>query len=93
VYDLSRGYNRLVRFRLSWEDDHLAVLSGASDDKLDPDVHRLIVRLVREAAARQLNEDGLKLTLRRIEKRALESDVAADDPGILDVDDDGAVAS
>ena len=91
VYDLGKGYNRLVRFRLSWEDDHLAVLSGAADGKLDADVHRLIVRLVRQAAPRQLSEDALKLTLRRIERRAEESDVGADQPGVLD--DESSAAS
>lgn len=87
VYDPGQGYNRLVRFRLSWEDDHLAVLTGTTDESLDPQFHRLIVGLVRVAADRQLDEEALKFTLRQIEKRAEEADVASDAPGVLDDED------
>jgi hypothetical protein len=92
VFDLAHGYNRLVRFRLSWEDDHLAILTGATDDALDPEFHRMVVKLVRHTAGRQLDEVALKFTLRQIEKRAEEGDVPENARGVLD-DEDAAEAS
>jgi len=50
VYNPAQGLSKLVRFRLGWEDDHIAVLSGASDDTIDAELHRTLVRLVRQAA-------------------------------------------
>jgi len=92
VYDRAHGLSKLVRFRLSWEDDHIAVLSGASEDNIDAELHRMLVRLVRQAAPRRLDEEALRFTLRQIERRAVEADVPGDAPGVLD-DESAAEAS
>lgn len=71
VQDARHDISRLVRFRLSWEDDHLAVLSGVTDpDQFQLQTHQTLVRLVRQAAHRELNEEALRFMLRRIESRA-----------------------
>lgn len=71
VYDLGQGYSKLIRFRISWERDHLAVLSGADNDgKYDQALHDTVVGLVRTAGRREIDGDGLELTLRRIERIA-----------------------
>jgi hypothetical protein len=82
VTDRERNFSKLVRFRLSWESDHLAVLSGADDsDNLDPDLHRQVVRLVRNAANRALDEERLLVVLRNIQRRSTEE--VAEDESIL----------
>ena len=68
--DSSSGYSKLVRMRLSWEDDHLAVLSGADGNEEDAAIHRELVALVRRAGRRSLDQDSLLFMLRRIEARA-----------------------
>lgn len=90
VYDRARGLSKLVRFRLSWENDHLAVLSGATDGHPDADLHRKMVYLIRMAAPRQLDENALKFALRLIERRAEGEDLDQDLPGVLD--DEGSAA-
>lgn len=80
--DSRSGYSKLVRMRLSWEDDHLAVLSGADGDNEDAAIHRELVGLVRRAGQRDLNEDNLLFMLRGIERRAAEG-IVGDDAGSL----------
>lgn len=80
TYDLRVGARRLVRFRLAWENDHLAVLTGTVDEQLDLAFHELIVRLVRRAAPRQIDEAGMKFTLAQIARLAEEGE-AADEGG------------
>ena len=61
VFDRARDFSKLIRFRISWEREHLAVLSGADDDgKFDRDLHQRVVNLVRadEAGAEELDEKG-----------------------------------
>lgn len=82
--NLAQGTSKLVRFRLSWEGDHLAVFSGADEHNLDADLHREIVRLVRTAAERPLAQDSLLFMLRQIEKRAKEGTVAEDAGSLLE---------
>ncbi|MDX6450672.1 MAG: hypothetical protein QOH16_721 [Gaiellaceae bacterium] len=93
VTDVQRNFVRDVRVRLSWESDHLAVLSGADDDKLDSDLHREIVRLVRDAGNRELS-DGLIPTLQIIQRKAREDPAGASQSGTvfpaMDVEDDAA---
>jgi len=62
----------LVRFRVIWESDHLAVMSGVASDRREPDpeFHRRIVRLVRRAGERALSEDALAFRLVRIQRIA-----------------------
>jgi hypothetical protein len=79
TYDLGRGFNRLARFRLSWDDDHLAVLTGTIDEQLDLAVHQLVVGLVRRAASRQIDQAGMKFTLAQIVRRAAKGEVDEED--------------
>lgn len=74
VLDSEKGTSRLVRVRLSWEKDHLVVMSGADDDEIDSDLHQQLVRMIRNAAERPLSA-GLSETLERIQRRAGEIDV------------------
>lgn len=62
----------LVRFRLQWENDHLAVMTGIARGQKEPDphFHRTIVRLVRHAAERELPEADLSFILHNIERIA-----------------------
>jgi hypothetical protein len=87
------GTGQLVRFRLSWEPDHFAVLSGADNDSFDRAVHREMVGLVRQAANRDLSGDSLHHTLREIERRATSDITAQDDTAgsILDAPDEAEV--
>jgi hypothetical protein len=86
VTDRHRGFSKLVRFRLSWETDHFAVMSGADDeDKLDAGLHQEVVRLVRAAADRDLDEQGLLFTLKKIAKRATED--IAEEGSVLAAED------
>lgn len=93
VVDRQRGTSRLVRVRLAWEKDHIAVMSGADGDEIDTDLHRQLVRLVTRALERPL-QAGLMATLQRIERRAGESDIEQGAPSVLDVvgspDDSGS---
>jgi hypothetical protein len=60
---------------VQWESDHLAVLTGAADgQKPDATLHRRIVGLVRHAAERPLDEDGLAFMLRQVQRRVTEND-------------------
>jgi hypothetical protein len=94
TYDREHNFSKLMRFRLSWDDDHLAVLSGVTaDGHTDEDLHNQMVRRVREAAARQLDEQAMQFTLRQIERRAVAADVGDDDPSVLDDEDESAEAS
>ena len=83
VTDQSQNHASLVLVRLAWERDHLAVLSGAEGDVIDADLHRQLVRLVRNAAERPLSS-ALLPTLVRIEARATETDVAGDAERVLE---------
>lgn len=92
TYDRHHNLSKLIRFRLSWGDDHLAVLSGVTaDGHSDEDLHNQMVHRVRNAATRQLEEQALQFTLRQIERRAAAGEVADDDPSVLD--DENAEAS
>lgn len=89
VTDATSGHSKLVRFRLSRDDDHLAVLSGAQDGKVDPLLHREVVALVRNAAGRALDEGGLEFTLRRISKLAESGAIEPDGASVFgDLDDE-----
>jgi hypothetical protein len=82
--DPAQGTSKLVRFRLSWEGDHLAVFSGADEHSIDADLHSEIVRLVRLAAERALDEDSLTFMLRQIERRAAGGSIAEGAQSVLD---------
>jgi hypothetical protein len=85
VTDRTLGLTKLVRVRLSWEPDHLAVLSGASsDDTFDRPVHDQIVKLVRGAAGRHLGETGLLPMLAQVERRAVDGTIPDDGSSVLD---------
>ena len=82
VLDKDKGTSKLVRVRLSWEKDHLAVMSGAHGDEIDPNLHQKLTQLVRDAAGRPLSP-ALRGTLERIQRRASEVEVDADAESIL----------
>ncbi len=85
VTDRTLGLTKLVRVRLSWEPEHLAVLSGAgTDDTFDRPVHDQIVKLVRGAAGRQLGETGLLPMLAQVERRAVDGTIPDDGSSVLD---------
>jgi hypothetical protein len=85
VTDVKRGFSKLVHVRLSWERDHIAVMSGADEDaNVDVTLHREVVRLVRLAAPRALDEEALLFTLKRIAKRATEDE--AEEESVLVAD-------
>jgi hypothetical protein len=86
--DRKREQSTLIRVRLVWERDHIAVLTGADDDKFDIELHRRLVQLVRNAAERPLSTELLPM-LRRVEARAKESDVAAGAAGVIAGSDNG----
>lgn len=85
VVDQNTGDANRVLVRLAWERDHLAVMTGASDDTIDADLHQRLVRLVRDGVARPLGS-GLIPILKRIEERSKEADVEADAEGVFDED-------
>jgi hypothetical protein len=76
--DANTGETRVVRVRLGWETDHLAVLSGSDGDRFNLLVHQQLVAIVRAAAHRQLDREGLEFTLRQIERRAVAGGDAVD---------------
>ena len=82
--DASTGESRLVRARLSWESDHLAILSASDAQKLDAIAHDQLVRLVRNAGDRPLDQAGLMPSLNEILRRAEEGTVEASDRRILE---------
>jgi hypothetical protein len=85
LLDFNSGESHLVRFRLSCEADHIAVLTGVEDAARDPDVHRQIVRIVRRIANRELDEEKLVPTLREIRSRAEDGAVPDDAVSVLHV--------
>ncbi|HEY3544133.1 MAG TPA: hypothetical protein VGK79_16470 [Gaiellaceae bacterium] len=85
--DANTGETRFVRVRLSWEPDHLAVLTAADVDRLNVAVHQQLVRIVRAAAHRRLDEVGLAFTLRQIEKKATGQSLSPMFPSVADEDD------
>jgi hypothetical protein len=90
VTDQTLNLSQLVRVRLSWESDHLAVLSGASsDDTFEYGVHEQIVKLVRGAAGRQLGEAGLLFMLAQVQRRAADGTIPQDGSSVLDREDGG----
>jgi hypothetical protein len=84
VTDSIHGYARLVRVRLSLEDDHLAVLTGVANAEQDAELHRRLVAMLRAAGRRALDEGALRPTLGRIARRATEVNVEQDEPGVLE---------
>jgi hypothetical protein len=86
VTDNIHGYARLVRVRLSLENDHLAVLTGVTNAEQDAELHRRLVTMLRAAGRRALDEVALRPTLGRIAQRATEVNVEQDDPGVLEDD-------
>jgi hypothetical protein len=93
VTDTLQGYSKLVRIRLSRDDDHIAVFSGAADGKLDAGLHREIVQLVRAAANRPLDEDGLAYTLKSVQRLADGGQVDPDAEVFEEDADDGGEAA
>jgi hypothetical protein len=88
VTDRALNLSQLVRVRLSWEDDHLAVFSGArGDDTFDRPAHEQIVKLVRGAAGRQLGETGLLFMLAQVQRRATDGTIPQDGASVLDRED------
>lgn len=83
VIDQTTGQANRVLVRLAWERDHLAVMTGATGDTIDPELHRRLVRMVRGAAERPLSSALIPI-LKRIEERSKESDVEADAEGVFD---------
>jgi hypothetical protein len=83
VVDQATDQANYILVRLAWERDHLAVMTGASDDTIDADLHQRLVRLVRTAVERPLGLDLVPI-LKRIEKRSTEADVEADAEGVFD---------
>jgi len=82
VTDQTQGFSTLTRVRLSWERDHIAVLTGADGDNLDVELHRRLVRLVRDAVDKPLSQALIPI-LKRVEDRAGESDIQAGADGVL----------
>jgi hypothetical protein len=74
----------LIQFRLRFEDDHFTIQSGASDGAFNTGAHEEMVRVVRDAALRPLDERNLEFTLRSIEKRSQLVDAPKDQPSVLD---------
>jgi hypothetical protein len=82
VTDKQHNIATLTAVRFAWERDHLAVMTGAVDDKIDGSLHRLLVRLVRDAVDRPLSSELVPI-LKNIEKRSKETDVDADAKGVF----------
>ncbi len=88
--DRRTGASRLLRARLSWEADHLAVLSGASSEgTFERDVHAQLVGLARAAASRPLSQDGLDFMLRQIQRRAADGQIPDDGSHVIEEPDAG----
>jgi hypothetical protein len=66
----STGTSLLLGARVTWAGNHLAVMTGDVDGHLSLDIHRRLVRAVRDAAGRDVDIDWLRLLLRRIERNA-----------------------
>jgi hypothetical protein len=86
------GTSVILKARISWADNHLVVMTGDIDGHLSTEVHRALVRAVRDAAGRDVDINRLRLLLRRIERNAgqgesdeldpvLEATVEHDDSG------------
>lgn len=82
VTDQEKGFSTLTLIRLAWERDHLAIMTGADGDTFDTELHRRLVRLVRDAVDRPLSTDLIPI-LERIETRSKETDVEAGASGVL----------
>jgi len=82
VTDQEKNFSTLTPVRLSWERDHIAVLTGADGEDLDVELHRRLVRLVRDAVNRPLSTELIPI-LKRIEARAQEPDVQAGAEGVF----------
>jgi len=80
--DREKGFSTLSRVRLAWERDHIAIFTGADGEELDVDLHKALVRLVRNAVDKPLSTELVPI-LKRIEGRAKESDVDAGVEGVL----------
>jgi hypothetical protein len=88
VTDRAQNLSQLVKVRLSWEVDHLAVLSGSSTDgTFDGGVHAQVVKLVRGAADRQLGALGLRSMLDEVQRRASDGVIPQDGSSVLDEHD------
>ncbi|HYQ77863.1 MAG TPA: hypothetical protein VEP91_01990 [Solirubrobacterales bacterium] len=83
VTDQEKNFSTLTRVRLAWERDHLAVMTGDSGATYDPDLHQLLVRLVRAAAERPLSTELIPI-LKNVQARSKETDVKAGAKGVLD---------
>jgi hypothetical protein len=82
VTDQHNNFSTVTLVRLSWESDHIAVLTGADGEHLDVELHNRLVRLVRDAVDKPLSTELIPI-LKRIEARAGESDVDAGAEGVL----------
>jgi hypothetical protein len=82
VTDKAKGTTSLQPVRLSWEPDHLVVMTGSAGETIDRPLHEYLVRLVRDAIPRPLSVE-LVPTLERVQKRAQEKDVGADAEGVF----------
>jgi hypothetical protein len=82
VTDQENNFSTHTRIRLSWERDHVAILTGADGETLDPELHNRLVRLVRDAIDKPLSTELIPI-LQRIETRAQETEVEADADGVL----------
>ena len=90
ITDQATGTSRLIRVRLSWEADHLAVLSGASNaDTFESAVHQQLVALVRSAGSRALSEPNLEPMLGQIQRRASDGEIPNDGSRVIEEPADG----
>lgn len=86
ITDKAKGTTSTQPVRLSWERDHLVVMTGSAGENIDKPLHEHLVRLVRDAVARPVSSELVPI-LERVQKRAQEKDVPADAEGVLDEGD------
>jgi hypothetical protein len=82
--DPARDRWKTVRFRLTRETEHITVMTGAHEGKVDDVLHRQIVDLVLRAAGRPVDEQGISFVLRSIKNLADSGAIADDGDGVFD---------
>lgn len=60
--------------RITWADNHLVVMTGDVEGELSADIHRRLVRLVRDAAGRDVDVSRIRLLLGRIQRNAVKAE-------------------
>lgn len=83
------GSGIILDVRIVWSDNHLTVMTGDVDGHLSLDIHRALVKAVRDAAGRDVDIDRLRFLLGRIERNATKAESDELDPVLEMNDGDG----